>query len=70
MDPVERKSIKKKKGKAFFFLKDKTDEAAVRYCQLVVYSRRSRVIHYGADVSRVLTQRGFRITPLDKSANI
>lgn len=30
----------------------------VQHCQLVLYSRRSLMIHYGADVSRVLVLRG------------
>lgn len=33
-------------------------QALVRHCQLVLYSRRSLMIHYGADVSRVLVLRG------------
>lgn len=36
----------------------KKDRAGVRHCQLALYSRRSLMIHYGADVSRVLVLRG------------
>lgn len=46
---------KKKKGK---LEKKKKDRAGVRHCQLALYSRRSLMIHYGADVSRVLVLRG------------
>lgn len=48
--------LEKKKGEVR--KEKKKDRAGVRHCQLALYSRRSLMIHYGADVSRVLVLRG------------
>lgn len=63
LDPVQCNNKKKKHAQknpeeVLKKKRKKKDLAVVLNCQLVLYSRRSLMIHYGADVSRVLVLRG------------